>query len=153
MLAELRNDYSPVEVVTNEHQFSHRPMRMGMTVLVVLSGRACRFHGAGNTAPDTLHQQVPCRIAHMGEAFDAQDGFVCCDDTERLVECVRSLGGLAAQHKREPARIFFVHMRVRQQAVFVRAETRMRVPIAVPRLPYGGRHPGARRRGAKLVEV
>ena len=153
MLAKLRNDYIPVEVVTDEHQFSPRPMRMGMTVLAVLPGRACRFHGAGDTAPDPLHQQVPCRIAHMGEAFDAQDRFVGGDDTERLAEGVRSLGGLAAQHKREPARIFFVHMLVRQQAVRVRAETRMRVPSVVRLPPSSGRHASARCMGAKFIEV
>src|SRR5712691_1073146 len=172
MLAQLRNDPVPVKVIADKYQFRHCPMRVGVRRRVAMMGcRAgahlarrvmlwtvmlallCRFHSIGNTAPDTLHQQVPSRIAHLGEALDAQHWFLRCDDVECLVECVWSLGRLAAQHKREPAWIFFVHMLVRQQTVLMGAETRMLVSIAVGIPICSGRHAGARRLGTKLVEV
>ena len=74
MLAQLRNDPGPVEVVTDEYQFSHRPVRMRVRIRVavmgcralvclamgvmgwtVLPGMVGCFHGAGNTTPDPLH--------------------------------------------------------------------------------------------------
>jgi len=172
MLAQLRNDPVPVKVIADEHQFRHGPVCMGVRMHVaMMGGRAggrlamsvmvwtvmlallCRFHSIGKTAPDTLHQQVPSRIAHMGEALDAQHWFLRCDDVERLAECVWSLGRLAAQHKREPTWIFFVHMLVRHQTVLMGAETRMLVSIAVGIPICSGRHASARRLGTKLVEV
>src|SRR5262245_22283111 len=94
MLAELRHNQVPVEVIANEHQFCHRAGRMGVTVLAIGLERAGRVHSAGNAGPDPLHQQVTSGIAHMGEAFDTQYGFLCGDEVECLVEGVRSLGGL-----------------------------------------------------------
>ena len=172
MLAQLCNDPVPVKVIADEHQFRHGPVCMGvrmhvammecragvhlaMSVILraVMLALLCHFHSIGNTAPDTLHQQVPCHIAHMGEALDAQHWFLRCDDVERLMEGVWSLGRLAAQHKREPTRIFFVYMLVRHQTVLMGAEARMLVSIAVGILICSGRHAGARRLGTKLVEV
>src|SRR5438093_419134 len=126
---------------------------MRVMLWTVMLALLCCFDGTGNTAPDTLHQQMPCRIAHMGEALDAQHWFLHCDDVERLVEGVWSLGRLATQHKREPTGIFFVHMLVRQQTMLMGAETRMRVSIAVGIPICSGRHAGARCLGTKLVEV
>jgi hypothetical protein len=140
-------------VIANEDEFCHGAVRMSVTMLTVVLGLASRFYGAGNAGPDSLHQQVPSGIAHMGKALDAQHGFLRSDHGERLVQGGRGLGGLAAQDKREPARIFGVHMLMRQQAMLMRTKPRMRVPIAV-RLPSrGGRHARARPLRAKLVEV
>jgi hypothetical protein len=103
ILAELCNDQVPVEVIADEHQFGHRARRVGVMVLAVVLGRSCRLHSAGDAGPDSLYQQMPGSIAHMGEALDAQHRFLGRDAVECLVEGVRGLGGLAAQDKREPA--------------------------------------------------